>query len=176
MIYYSDKSCSESVISGKIRLGIVVKTNALIVASNIQSRYWANSLVDVEGVTNYGNATNAKTDYNGKANTLAIVSATPNDTTNNNAAKYCNSYSPTGTSAGQWYLPALGELHDYIYGQYSTIKAGWDKIGTVISDNQFWSSSEKDNRSAWLEDYTNGDRGHGVKANYNSIACFLNIN
>ena len=114
-IYYSDGTCDSVVYSTKTPIGVVVKTNELVMSLATKSMSWASSYVDVSGVTNYTGNTSVQTDYNGKANTLAIVSAYPSDTTSNNAAKYCNSYSTAGTSAGQWYLPAVGEIYMDIF-------------------------------------------------------------
>ena len=178
MIYYSDKSCSSSKVSGKQAIGIVVKDNELIVALYVPNMSWAsNHNTDVGELTNYTSDTSAQIDYNGKANTLAIVSAYTSDTSSNNAAVYCNSYSTEGTNAGDWYLPATGELYDYIYSQYSTVKAGWDKVGTTIFTIYFWSSSEYDTSNAWGV----GVAASGlVRTNYKmntgySVSCFLDI-
>ena len=177
MIYYSDKSCSEDVDASKTAIGIVVKDNALITALNVPDMRWAsNTSTDVSGITNITSSATAKTDYNGKANTLAILEAYPSDTTSNNAAVYCNSYTTEGTSAGDWYLPAMGELYNYIYLNYAKIKAGWDKVGTTISDGWFWSSSEYSYTSAWYVGSSNGGVDYYGKTSYNSVSCFLAIN
>ena len=174
-IYYSDKTCSSSYNSSKTAIGVVVKKNELIVALNVPDMYWANSYVDVSGITNTTTVAAAKADYNGKANTLAIVSTYTSDTTSNNAAIYCNKYTTAGTSAGQWYLPALGEVSDYIDMQYTTIKSGWDKVGTTISDSWFWSSSEY----GWQAVWGIGCPAHTViwddKDEIRSVGCFLDI-
>ena len=172
-ILYSDGTCCKDLLDNKTPIGIVVKDNELVIALNVPHMTWANSFVDVSELPNF--TFDPETDYNGKSNTLAIVSAYPSDTTSNNAAIYCNKYTTAGTSAGQWYLPALGEVSDYIDMQYTTIKSGWDKVGTTISDSWFWSSSE----FSWYEVWGIGCPESTViwddKDEIRSVGCFLDI-
>ena len=175
MIYYSDGTCDSVVYLTKTPIGVVVKTNELVMSLVTESMTWASSYVDVSGVTNYTSKTSATTDYNGKANTLAIVSAYPSDTTSNNAAIYCNSYSTAGTSAGQWYLPAAGEIYGYIYASYVTLEATFGALGKSFTDNYLWSSSEYSASSAWgVLALSGGVIGLG-RAGYYSVSCFLEI-
>ena len=138
---------------------------------------WSLDYIDVSGVANYESDTDAKTDYNGKANTLAIVSAYSGESASENAAIYCNSYSTAGTSAGDWYLPAMGEVYDYIYTNYAKVKAGWDKVGTTIPSIFFWSSSEYNINYAWYVSSSSGNLGYDIKSlNLASVSCLLAIN
>jgi len=176
MIYYSDKSCSSNYDSSKTAIGIVVKDNELVLSQKKSSTmYWSNAYTDTS-LTNYTSSTDAKTDFNGKSNTAVIVAAHPSETASNNAAIYCNTYTTAGTSAGDWYLPAAGEVYDYIYSNYSAVKAGWDKVGTTISDSYFWSSSEYDTISAWGVGSGNGGVGFDLKGSALSVICLLAIN
>ena len=177
MIYYSDKSCSEDVDASKTAIGIVVKDNELIVALNVPDMSWSSSYTNVSGITETTDSSVAKTDYNGKANTLAILETFPSDTTSNNAAVFCNSYSTEGTNAGDWYLPAAGEVYDYIYTNYAKVKYGWDKVGTTISDSYFWSSSEYSGNGAWNVSSSSGGMSYSNKGySYYSVSCLLSIN
>ena len=176
MIYYSDKSCSEEVDASKTAIGIVVKDNELITTLNVPYMKWSLDYIDVSGVANYESDTDAKTDYNGKANTLAIVSAYSGESASENAAIYCNSYSTAGTRAGDWYLPAMGEVYDYIYTNYVKVRAGWDKVGTTILSEYFWSSSEYSANSAWFVNSDDNFILDTYKAiDYILTPCFLNI-
>ena len=120
---------------------------------------------------------NARNDFNGKNNTLTIVSTYTNDTSNKNAAIYCNSYTTDGTSAGDWYLPAAGELYSYVYGNYKILsntyisKLGWDTM-----EYYFSSSSEHSLYIIWyVAAYYN--HVHSVyKYDIYSVTCFLPIN
>ena len=174
MIYYSDKSCSTDLDRTKTAIGVVVKDNELIVALTVPEVAWGGYRTDISGLTNYSSNTNAQTDYNGKSNTAIIVAAHTSESTSTSAAIYCNKYNTTGTSAGNWYLPAAGEVYDYIYINYSAVKAGWDKVGTTISDSWFWSSSEISKYGAWNVCSYSGMTSH-EKATDLSVACFLAI-
>ncbi|MBQ8436195.1 MAG: hypothetical protein IJX20_00940 [Alphaproteobacteria bacterium] len=172
MIYYSDKSCSSTYDSSKTAIGVVVKDNELIAALTVPDMAWSSAYTDTS-LTNYSSSTDAKTDYNGKSNTAVIVAAHPSETTSNNAAIYCNSYTTAGTSAGDWYLPAAGEVYDYIYSNYSAVKAGWDLVGTTISDSWFWSSSEDGSNYAWGVGSSNGSVSTYTKNHSYSVSCLL---
>ena len=177
MLYYSDKSCSTKLDDSKTAIGIVVKDNELIVALNVPDMMWApDASIDVSEINNITSLTATKTDYAGKANTLAIVSTYPNNTISDNVAIFCNSYSTTGTSAGDWYLPAMGELYDHIFLNYATIASGWDKVGVIISDNCFWSSSEYSSYRSWRIKFSNSDVYGTDKYNEYSVACLHAIN
>ena len=176
-IYYSDKSCSGDLDNGKIAIGIVVKSDKYITALNVPAMRWAShNSTDVSDITNISSSATVNTDYNGKANTLAIISAYPSDTTSNNAAVYCNSYSAEGTNAGDWYLPTAGEVYDYIYSNYAKVIAGWYKVGITISKENFWSSSEKDTINGWYVSSGYNLLSPISKNNALSVACLLAIN
>ena len=180
MIYYSDKSCSEDVDASKTAIGVVVKDNELVMSQRTADyMMWSYDLIDVSGITNITSEEVAKTDYNGKANTLAIVSAYSGESASDNAAIYCNSYSTAGTSAGDWYLPAAGELYDYFYGggiNYSKISATWTKLGITVDDDYFWSSSDHSYLGAWFVTSSSGIVDHDDKTFGKSVSCLLAIN
>ena len=158
MIYYSDKSCSAEVDTSKTAIGVVVKDNELVMSQRTDDYMtWSSDWIDVDGITNYTSSSDAKTDYNGKTNTLAIVSAYSGESTSDNAAIYCNSYSTAGTSAGDWYLPAAGEIYDYFYGNYNAINATVNKLGWNSFEEWYWSSSEYSYTYAW---YVNSSSGN----------------
>ena len=133
MIYYSDKSCSAELDSNKTAIGVVVKDNELVISQirNSEMR-WSGSSTKVSGITETTDFDVVKQDFNGKANTLAIIATFTSDTVDNNAAINCNSYSTEGTNAGDWYLPAAGELSSYVYGggiNYNKINTTMGKLG-----------------------------------------------
>ena len=174
-IYYSDKTCSNNVISGKTPIGVVVKENAVVLSQMRSSLVtWGSRYTDVSGVVDTTSDT-ALLDYNGKSNTAAIVAACSSDTTSNNAAKYCNSYSTTGTSVGQWYLPAAGELYSYVYGNYNTITTTASKLGWTYSSGYYWSSSERGDSYAWSVHTYDGNVASDYKGYGKLVSCFLEI-
>ncbi len=174
-IYYSDGTCSACAVSGKTPIGVVVKDNELVI-SQIRSTgmKWSSSYTNVSGITETSDSAVAKQDFNGKANTLAIVETFTSDTVDNNAAINCNSYSTDGTNAGDWYLPAIGELYSYVYGNYSKINATMTKLSWTFGSRYFWSSSEYYSDSAWnVYSYTGDMTSYFYKGYTHSVSCFL---
>ena len=178
-IYYSDKTCSSCLDNSKTPIGIVVKDNELVMSRNRNTVMpWSNNYTNVSGITDTKDLSVAITDFNGKTNTLAMLDVFTNDTVDDNTAVYCNSYTTEGTNAGDWYLPAAGELYSYVYGNYSKLLDTWkNKLAWNTSFSyDFWSSSEKSANDAWVVRSSNGYMINYYK-NYNySVSCFLAIN
>ena len=173
MIYYSDGSCSTGLDSSKTAIGVVVEDNAYVMSKPTSMTWASNTSTDVSSMTNFSSGDAAKGDYLGKLNTAAIVAAYSSDTTSNNAAKYCNSYSTAGTSAGQWYLPAAGEIVDFVSGNYATLARAFSKLGVAISGT-FWSSSEYSSNYAWHVYSSDGNMFSSTKTDGNySVSCLL---
>jgi len=177
MIYYSDKSCSSNYNSSKTAIGVVVKDNALVIALNLPEMAWGRLDYDVVELTEITSNSEARADMNGKNNTPIIASAHSSfgNPSSFVAAGYCNEYSTVGTNAGDWYLPAAGEVYNYIYNNYSAVKAGWDILGTNIANNHFWSSSEYDTWNAWYVNSTDGNLSYKDKPMGGSVSCLLDI-
>jgi len=175
MIYYSDKSCSSNYDSSKTAIGVVVKDNELVLSKKKSWITWASNASVDTSLTNMSQS-QAQADFNGKSNTAVIVAAYPSDTSSNNAAIYCNTYSTAGTSAGDWYLPAAGELYSYVYGNYSTLEPVYvDSFGWSDFNWYFWSSSEDDYNDAWLVNSTSGYVYTNGKDGTYSVSCLLPI-
>ena len=123
-------------------------------------------------------------DMNGKSNTSVLVNlsaikdtytsgAFSNDQANYPAAFACNLFSTTGTSQGDWYLPAMGELA-YLFVRESAINQSLAALGNsavqvgnltnATSSLGFWcwSSSECSNGDAWYLGSV-GDAGYDGK-------------
>ncbi len=174
-IYYPDGTCSNDYVACQNPVGVVVKDNALVMSNKKSSKMtWSDAFIDTS-LTNYSSQTDAKTDFNGKSNTAVIVAAHPTETVDYNAAIYCNSYSTEGTSAGDWYLPAAGELYSYVYGNWSSkLKATTTKLGWSLSSN-FWSSSEISTKQAWNVLSSDTLWFGNTKNAYLDVSCFLDI-
>ena len=175
MIYYSDGSCSQYRETDKTAIGVVVEDNAYVMSVPKSGISWASSSsTDVTSIPNYTSSASsaAKNSYLGKLNTTAIVAAYSSDTTSNNAAKYCNSYSTAGTSAGQWYLPAAGELYDGLYLNNKKVTRAFAQLGVAVS-GYFWSSSELSGNYAWYVTASDGYMTYNYKGNDNSVSCLL---
>ncbi len=181
-IYYPDGKCSNDYIICQNPVGVVVKDNALVM-SYIARLPWGTFGTDVGTLTNMTSTAGAQADYNGKENTALIVAfqTTEGLTTSNSAAIYCNEYAPTRmeSTRGKWYLPAAGEVYDYIYGNYNTLNPVVTAIGWTYFDGDFfWSSSEYSSSNAWNVISSSGSMGNGKGYKYNtySVSCFFEIN
>lgn len=135
---------------------------------------WGKTSMDVDGIPNYTSEDNAKTDMDGKANTAALVNLSAiknsyssgefaNDGANYPAAFACHLFSTQGTSQGDWYLPAMGELYAGLWTNKSIVSAslaalGDKAVGLVDGGSSLglwcWSSSEYNTSNAW---YLNGN-------------------
>ena len=88
--------------------------------------------------------TGATSDYDGASNTTTIIVSQGAGTY---AAKLCEDYSTTGTSAGDWYLPSIDELSKIYHTKY--------EINKALNTNSFevayyWSSTEYTISTAWV--------------------------
>lgn len=95
---------------------------------------------------------NACADFNGASNTSVLVGLSTAYT----AANACHLYSTSGISAGNWYLPAMGELA-YIMPRWNEIQNALNAVGGVQLDAYecYWSSSEFDTvyaNNMWTDD------------------------
>ena len=132
-------------------------------------RAWSNSLygVDVDGLTNYSEAFQAITDFNGKNNTAVIRAAAPSEDASNNTAHYC--YNQTVSINGNTvhgYLLALGELQ-VVYNNKSLVDSTMSLIGGTAIPNSAasWSSTESSASLAWRFGLATGNPNRAYKDN-----------
>ncbi len=169
-IYYSDRTCSSCVVSGKTAIGIVVKDNELVMSNRTGKIQWGEYRTDISTLTNYSSNTDVKTDFNGKDNTAKIVAHFGEDVLY--AGAFCHKYTTEGTNAGDWYLPAAGELYSYVYGNWSSkLSATATKLSWNIA-YYFWSSSEYSSYLAWGVG-SSGGMDYRNKTDAYSVSCFL---
>ena len=115
-------------------------------------------------------------DYDGVGNTN-ILNASASAYV---AAAACKKFYTIGTSAGDWYLPACGELA-YLpsirYQVNDTISALNSKYGTVgvqlNTDVKYWSSSEWNYMYAWMVSMYNGFTSGLAKNDSAYVRAFL---
>ena len=87
------------------------------------------------------------------------------DDGNNYAARLCNELQiiEGGTAYGDWYLPSKYELN-LMYqniGQGNALELG--NVGG-FTNNFYWSSTESDFASAWIQKFFFGDQNDGSKS------------
>jgi len=95
--------------------------------------------------------------YAGAMNTAMIVATQMTDNQSGNfAAKVCADYSVTvdGVTYGDWYLPSKYELN-LLYLQKTAV-GGFASV-------YYWSSTERDNGTAWLQGFDNGAQVYDLK-------------
>lgn len=160
-IIYSDKSCSGSVMADKTAIAVVFNpTYRLAIALKTERKYWSTEYFDVPNLTNYGSGDAALQDWAGRANTITVLNYCKANSKSCPAFEYVNSYTTAGTKAGDWYLPAMGELND-IYTNRATLNRSLSLVGgtQLPTDYYHWSSSETDDGygyRAWGQGFGNG--------------------
>ena len=93
----------------------------------------------------------------GGGNTNAIVTQAGAGTSY--AAGLCNAYSYGGYS--DWYLPAINELKQCYNSQQVVNEVLGDSNG--FQPNSYWSSTERYDNTAWLQDFIYGITGDNAK-------------
>lgn len=151
--------------------------------------YWGKNLYqkDVAGITNissgadyigegkkYGTdfttwSTGPVVDFNGAANTAAIIAGYTEHGVSMDARDMCtvlNTFNASD-SYNDWYVPACGQLA-LMYLAKTDINAALAKIGgTAFESTYYWSNSEDDASSAWSVDFYTGIVGsYGKDYNY----------
>ena len=167
-ILYSDMSCNTNVVASKTPIGVIFDvTNKLAIGLEKSQQLWSTEYFDVPGLSNITSLSAAIADWQGKNNTKVVLEYCKTKGKSCPAFEYVNSYKTEGTQAGDWYLPAMGELNA-IYGNMDVLNVALGKIGgTTFGDYFYWSSSENSNNYAWRlnfylgnEDYFDKDFRH----------------
>jgi hypothetical protein len=102
---------------------------------------WGGYKKTITGIKTTTSESDAITDFAGSANTDAIISQLKGTTdsyssyyTGAPAAEYCRAYSNGGKGAGQWYLPAAGEMNQIVLNRASIEEALTAISGELFSD------------------------------------------
>jgi len=114
---------------------------------------------------------NCLSDFDGKGNTSVLVGLGSDYV----AANACNKYGTTALPAGNWYLPACGEL-GYIMPRFNEIQSALQKVGGVqLNSNYFyWSSTEYSSSRARSVNPNNGVLTNG-KSNPYYVRAFASV-
>lgn len=144
--------------------------------------------------TSPSSANNAMSDFDGIGNTEKIItqrgtkdynSWTPDRFTGADypAASCCDMFYTEGTSQGDWYLPACGEL-GYIMPPFNKIneaisnmrQAYGSSVGVELGTRSYyWSSSEYSSNYARTVDANHGGVHPGNKINYSYVRAWLRV-
>ena len=118
--------------------------------------YWGYNLYgqDVPNLEYLADDAAAKADYNGKANTEAIIAgyaALGKDMDSRDMCKVLETYNEGGFT--DWYIPAAGQLYE-IYTNRTNINTALKAIsGNAFVAGSYWSSSEGSGGDAWQENF-----------------------
>ena len=156
-ILYSDKSCDPNVIATKKPIGVVFdRANKLAIGLGESQQSWSNGHSDVPGLSNITSSSAAIEDWQGKNNTRVVLEYCKTNGKRCPAFELVNSYKTEGTHAGDWYLPAMGELNA-IYDNKDALDIALGKIGGAkLSTDYYLSSSEFSNSAAWVLRFSGG--------------------
>ena len=91
----------------------------------------------------------------GKKNTSTVLAYCKANGYSCPAFEYVNSYKTEGTQAGDWYLPAAGELNA-IWGYVDVLNMTLNKINSGRLSGYYWSSNSKSGGNAWDFDFETG--------------------
>ena len=150
-ILYSDMSCNTNVVISKTPIGVIFDvTNKLAIGLEESSSFlhWSDDYFDVPGLSNFSSSSAAIADWQGKNNTKTVLEYCKTNGYSCPAFEYVSNYKTEGTQAGDWYLPALGELNA-IYVNKDVLNKTLRKIGGTILDSYYWSSTEHSDADAW---------------------------
>ena len=187
-----------AIVAGEHKF-MIAKNDATNDGSNY-NLYWGNKLYqkDVAGITNISSGSGyigeGKTygtdftiwtagpvvDFNGKANTDAIIAAYTEHGVAMDAKDMCKVLETfNGGSDNQghtdWYVPACGQLA-LMYLAKTDINAALAKIGgTALESDYYWSSSEDVSSYAWSVYFSNGLVDIYSKFDYNRVRFVRDI-
>ncbi len=165
-ILYSDMSCNTNVVASKTPIGVIFDvTNKLAIGLEEAREYWSTTEFDVPGLSNITSSSAVTADWQGKKNTQIVLEYCSANGYSCPAFEYVNSYKTEGTQAGDWYLPAMGELNA-IYGNKDVLNITLKKIGGVELSGDYWSSSEYSSNKAWPLYFGNGYANDYYKNNH----------
>ena len=138
------------------------ENSKFVISANSQGRMWSNQGTIISGIVTTDDSTTAKKDYAGEANTDKIIAQLSEN--NAPAAAYCRNY--TFKNGKKGYLWSLGEAQD-VYKNKAAIREAMKKIGGVLYDDSYWTSTQQNRDGAWILKMSNGDVGSYIKmANY----------
>ena len=125
---------------------------------------------NVDGLTDFNDGNAAIKDMDGKSNTQKILSYIKSMGYTAQAATATSKYAPSVCAngsicgAGEWYLPALGELWT-LYNNISTINSKLSSAGgSAIRMSLYWSSNEADVKYVWCVNFSNGSYSSWYKS------------
>ena len=121
--------------------------------------YWASDKSLLSDVVTTTNATDAKKDYAGQANTAAMLAVNP-------IAKACNDYTFKNGKTG--YLMSCGEAQALLDNKDAVVEA-LSKIGGTSITSSYWTSTQYSSNNAWYMYWSFGLVSFTDKLSYNYV-------
>ena len=116
--------------------------------------------------------TNIKDEYDGKGNTEKLIAYGKKHKIKFPAAEWCNAYCKNGVKPREGFMPAKEQL-ERIVANREIVNPALQKIGGIILDGWYWSSSEYSYGTAWLV-YAYDGSVYGNSKYYNLyVRCVL---
>ena len=162
-ILYSDMSCNANVVASKTPIGVVFDTTNKLAVGMVGSEVpysegglqWSKEYFDVPGLSNITSWDTVTADWQGKKNTQIVLEYCKANGKSCPAFEYVNSYKTEGTKAGDWYVPAMGELNA-IYQNKDVLNMALGTLGGTELYSEHWSSSESPSSLVWIQDFYDG--------------------
>ena len=162
-IFYSDKTCSSNLISGKTPIAVVVYLDGngsgqAMALKNLETTYKFGGNTDLSNLTNYASDVAASKDFASCENSKIIMNNGDEDRFP--AVWAVNEYSTEGTKAGDWCLPAAGIFYSY-FNNRDAVNIGFSRAnGQIIGGTyKILSSSEHAYGTIWGSDFQYGSYG-----------------
>ena len=152
-ILFSDGTCAADKVTGKTPIAVVVYISdkgcgQAISLNNVGYYEWGSYNTGISGFVTCISKEKASFDFTSCENTRIIMEA--GDSSDYPAAWAANDYSTTGTSTGDWCLPAAG-IFTSIYNNMSLINAALGKVSgkTFSTSTYLWSSTYYNSQRGW---------------------------
>lgn len=115
-----------------------------VARNDLGKLFWGQDYKDTS-LPNYANNRQAIYDLDGYENTRILRSLSTSSNYSFGAVDYANG----------WYVPAIGQLN-YLYGNLIDVNSSLQKVGSKLSDANYWSSTERSETNGWYLSFTNG--------------------
>ncbi|MBO5443325.1 MAG: hypothetical protein J6A33_06015, partial [Alphaproteobacteria bacterium] len=156
-VLYSDKTVSNSIISGKTPIGIVLdKTKNLAIALQMTdgsgAASWGPTNNDIPSLQNYTQDPSSDS-VSGKTLTDNALQQTSLLKNTGSIFYKAYNYQTEGTNKGDWFIPSASELKKLVSNSTAITNTIKQITGKTYGNPQnviFWASNEYDNGNAWI--------------------------
>lgn len=132
--------------------------------NDLGSLRWGDTNVQIGGISDQ----NA---LSGRNYTNTVLNFTGYNASDYAAFNAVNTFVTSGTSAGDWFLPSLGELKvaythkSEVNASLAALHSASSSVASEFDNNEHWSSSECSNNYAWRLGFSSGQAYDSYKGN-----------